>query len=776
MAAAPPDPLLASLLVDHCSEMLLAVDAGARTIAAANATACRMLGYSADALIGMDIECVESGIAGMFYWQEAASGNIQVLERAESEFQRANGSIMLVEKTVAMAQVDTRCLVLISASDITSRINAEDKLAHVSAALKSTLESTADGILAISGLGRIEGMNHRFSQMWDIPGEILASGDDSAVLEHLFRSSGNPQSLQEFFGIDGDEEQAMTVRLNNGKIFELRSCPQQAMQGRVFSCNDVTARMLAEREAMDAKAEADHANSAKSTFLANMSHEIRTPMNGIIGLSKLALNKTVPADVRDYLEKINASSENLLGILNDILDFSKIEAGKLGIESQPFSLGILLDDLGNLFSARVEEKQLAFAIETDSALPNELVGDSLRIRQVLSNLVGNAIKFTESGRVGLQLKMLEVRQSMIRIRFSVSDSGIGISQEDQAKLFQPFSQADESITRRFGGTGLGLAISRRLLQLMGSDFEIDSVPGYGSTFSFELLLGVASLDQRQKIERRRAERNAGALSNDLRERGKALAGSRVLVAEDNRINQQVVKEFLHLSGIAVDIANNGVEALQMLQQNHYDAVLMDAHMPEMGGMEATMKIRQMDGFGEFPVIALSAGVTQEERDKCMASGMSDFVAKPVNPEELIGVLCYWIGNKQYTAPKPGLIEPAPEPVQTVLGDLPGFDLANVLDMVDGDETLVVQLLRILRSDLAAAEGELEARLSQNDLEMAARLAHSIKGSAGNMGAATLYSAASVFEATLKQGQLDEAACDNFRQALRAAKEVLDRLA
>jgi CheY-like chemotaxis protein len=261
----------------------------------------------------------------------------------------------------------------------------------------------------------------------------------------------------------------------------------------------------------------------------------------------------------------------------------------------------------------------------------------------------------------------------------------------------------------------------------------------------------------------------------LRERGKVLAGTRILVAEDNRINQQVVKEFLHLSGVHVDIANNGVEALQLLEKNHYQAVLMDVHMPEMGGMEATEKIREMDGFDQFPVIALSAGVTQEEREKCTASGMSDFVAKPVNPEELIGVLCYWIGKQQYAIPKLPQLEPVPQQPQTLIPELPGFDLTNVLDMVGGDEALVIQLLCILRDDIPSTAANLETLLTASNLEAATRVVHTIKGSAGNLSAAALHAAAATLESSLRQGILDELAYDGFKQAMHETREILMRL-
>ena len=375
----------------------------------------------------------------------------------------------------------------------------------------------------------------------------------------------------------------------------------------------------------------------------------------------------------------------------------------------------------------------------------------------------------------MQLQLLEAAQTKARIRFNIKDTGIGIAQEDQAKLFQPFSQADTSITRRFGGSGLGLAISQKLVQLMGSDLHVESTPGQGATFSFDLTLGVASPEMHEEVDRRHAARKAGALANALRERSQLLSGARILVVEDNRINQQVVKEFLQLSGVIVDIANNGKEALQLLDNNPYDAVLMDVHMPEMGGVEATENIRRQGRFDTLPVIALTAGVTQGERDHCLTCGMNDFVSKPVNPEELIGVLCHWVKMETPTASgtQPELTQKQPQPVN--LNDLPGFNLTPVLSLVGGKEELIIELLKMFRDDSANTITDLDACLLEQNYQAAHKLTHSITGSAGNMGATALHDAAITLDSSLRQGRLDQAAYANFRKALQETREVLARL-
>ena len=501
---------------------------------------------------------------------------------------------------------------------------------------------------------------------------------------------------------------------------------------------DLSERKRIESALIEAKESAEAHAQSKSEFLANMSHEIRTPMNGIIGLSKLALNKAVSDEVRDYLQKISSSSESLLGILNDILDFSKIEAGKLSIEHRPFNLLTLLDNLHKLFSVGAEEKHLNFSIEMISELPGDMIGDALRLRQILSNLLGNAIKFTAQGQIILKVQLLNSEPGQARVRFSVEDTGIGISPEDQVKLFLPFSQVDSSITRRFGGTGLGLAISHSLLQLMGSDFHVESLPGVGSCFKFELVMGLSAL----------ASQHIAELPDPAwGDSGKLLLGKRVLVAEDNLINQQVVGEFLKLSGITVALANNGIEALELLEHDEFDAVLMDMHMPVLDGFEASKLIRSQVRFARLPIIALTAGVTKEEQDRCMATGMNDFIAKPINPQQLLSTLVHWL-------------LPVLEPVVTAEAfeektfgsmDLPGFDLQNLLVMLGNNEELAKHFLFDFMASMKTLSCEIEALLTVGDLASAKELAHKIKGVSGNIGAVRLYAAAEVLEAELYRG-------------------------
>ncbi|MFM9913734.1 MAG: ATP-binding protein [Methylophilaceae bacterium] len=403
-------------------------------------------------------------------------------------------------------------------------------------------------------------------------------------------------------------------------VAQLRRIEQGNQPLLLIIFNDISTRRNAETALKQAKEAAEETARVKSQFLANMSHEIRTPMNAVISMSYLSMEETSVSTLKEYLHKIHTAGVALLDIINDVLDFSKIEAGRLEIEQRPFHLHQVLHDVETITAISADAKGLSLRFHVSGNVPNDLLGDSTRLRQIFTNLVSNAIKFTARGSVEVKIEKRAQTDDMLELECSVHDTGIGLSVEQQVRLFKPFSQADNSVTRKFGGTGLGLSICKELVELMGGKIHVVSAPDKGSTFTFNVHLLVATEQALAKIAKPVAQN---------------LTGMRVLLVEDNQVNQLVAKTLLTRAGIDVTVANDGKLAVEILALPHaFDLVLMDIQMPNMDGIEATRAIRRELKL-DLPIVALTAHAIEEERQRCEDAGMNGHISKPINPQELL---------------------------------------------------------------------------------------------------------------------------------------------
>jgi len=509
-------------------------------------------------------------------------------------------------------------------------------------------------------------------------------------------------------------------------------------------------------ELSEARDQAETATRAKSEFLANMSHEIRTPMNAIIGMSHLALQAEPPPRLGTYLTKIQSAAHSLLGILNDILDFSKIEAGKLDMEAREFLLSDVLAEVGMLMEAAVKDKGLDFRLRVAPEVPSTLVGDPLRLAQVLTNLCSNAVKFTGAGgQVLVDAGADQVGPEAATLRFTVRDTGIGMAPDALAKLFQPFTQADSSITRRYAGTGLGLVISNHLVQLMGGVLTVESRLEEGSTFTFTVRFGLGGLGGEAPATfnspsgGHRLGRSRPAVRLDP---PASLRGARILLVEDNEFNQMVATDMLMAAGAQVTLAVNGKEAVALALAAPFEAVLMDLQMPVMDGHEATQRLRAEATLARLPIIAMTAHAMARERDRCLAEGMDDFLSKPIEPLELYAILAKWVQVPEERAADPVPVpEPEPPQVLTLPKTLPGLDLEVGLEFLLGQEDKYVRFLGKFLVQKGSGAEAIRAALAEGDGEGAGRIAHSMISTAGTIGAVALSEAARALQTALFSG-------------------------
>jgi len=517
-----------------------------------------------------------------------------------------------------------------------------------------------------------------------------------------------------------------------------------------------------------AKRAADTANQAKSAFLANMSHEIRTPMNAVLGFAHLLQRDPLSVRQRDYLEKITTAGQHLLQVINDILDFSKIEADRLTLDESGFELRESLQRVHALQSGAAQARQLTLSLQVDPRCPVRVRGDALRLEQVLLNLLSNAVKFTLRGGIELRVQPALPPQPATMLQFEVIDTGIGLSAAQRTQVFEAFAQGDATITRRFGGTGLGLAISRRLVQMMGGRIEVDSRPGEGSCFRVLLPLPA----ERDAVPEAATPASAGAIT---------LHGRRILVAEDNPVNQEVTASLLTAWGATVELAASGHEAVRAFDATSPDLVLMDVQMPDMDGLQATAAIRAQPRGRSVPIVAMTANAFAEHRAQCLAAGMSDYLAKPVQPQALLQCLRRWLALELVPAPPAAAAAASPpaaaaaaspcERVQRLRSE--GFDVDAALERLRGDAALYLRLLEMF----ATHHGHDAQRLGEaghgGDASALGALAHSLAGAAAAVGAGQLEARARALQATLAAAGAAPMTAESAR-SLKALAATLDQ--
>ncbi|RLA60525.1 MAG: diguanylate cyclase [Gammaproteobacteria bacterium] len=900
---------IAQLTMDSMDQAILMVD-GDRHIIAHNQNYLAIFGVSArtmdenpcfDQLVKI-ITSQQVGEAAL--WDDRVRG-LQRRDAFHSEQQFLDGRIIEMRHNPVAGGGAVRTY-----TDVTENRSAANELKKQKEIAELAMESMDQGIILVDENFQVAAYNTLVLRLFGLTDEeVDAHRDYDELLSYIYHEKlHEPELLAERLAEAHGQEISISERvLPDGSIVEARHIPI-AGGGFVRTFIDVTAHRDSQKLLSEAKQIAEESTRAKSDFLANMSHEIRTPMNAIIGMSHLALQTALDNKQRNYISKAHRSAESLLGIINDILDFSKIEAGKLDMETAPFQLEDVLDNLGSLVGLKAEEKNLEFLFDIPDTLPTALVGDSLRLGQILINLGNNAIKFTEEGEVVVSIREVATEGDRVKLQFAVSDTGIGMDAVVKEKLFQSFSQADTSTSRKYGGTGLGLAICKKLTEMMGGEIWVESEPDKGSTFSFTAWLE----RQRGEIKRRvgpdadlgglrvlLADDNATAreilgkmlisfgFEVDFASSGKValtmleqaagdnkpyslvlmdwrmegmdgvettrriksheslplipnvimvtaygredaiaaakhvaidgmltkpvtasnlldtimvamgrdqggsarsitradmavevkakLHGAHVLLVEDNEINQELALELLTISGISVEVACNGREALDLLSERDFDGVLMDCQMPVMDGFTATRKIREQDKFRDLPVLAMTANAMAGDRERCLDAGMNDHITKPINVDELFGTMARWI-----TPGTPGRAPlkevQYPDASHGEMPDIPGIDIKAGLATVQGNQALYRRLLLKFRDSQSDFAAEFAAARLDHDAAAATRCAHTLKGVAANVGATQVREAASLLEAACLAGQPEPEIDGLLEQACATLERVLPALA
>ncbi|MEZ5597816.1 MAG: ATP-binding protein [Pseudomonadales bacterium] len=657
---------------------------------------------------------------------------------------------------------------------------------------RALYDNAIEGLFRINGEGQITSANPMLARLFGFDDVARLVSEYRDLMSHIFLRRDDASrflsSLEENKFVNSFEAEAVT---RSGGTFWMSITARLTesedegtfVDGSVIDITERIERAEADRQLQIAEA----ATQAKSEFLANMSHEIRTPMNAIVGFSRLALETDLDRKQHEYVSSIRDAGENLLTLISDVLDFSKIEAGKLVLEEEPFSPADLLAEVGRLFRTDLRRKRLQFDVDCrlnehpQYPASGRVIGDAMRLRQVIVNLVGNAIKFTDQGNITVSARVVSPASESLpaetfTLEVSVTDTGIGIEPQQQARLFESFEQAETSTTRRYGGTGLGLTICKRLVELMGGEINLSSEPGKGSCFTFTL-----------RVRNTTAESDPAQPERKARMGTSYLRGRRILVAEDNPINQQLALEFLQRMSASVDIAVNGREAVARVTENEYDIVLMDIHMPELDGLGATRVIR--DQHINVPIIAVSADALADRRTSALAAGCNGYVTKPIDFDTLMREIALHLPpaedvNLGRRAGDPGLEETfmLDANLEIAASRVPGIDLGKAIKAHNGNVRLLVKLMGDFGKYYADAGTKIREMVTTRAFDDAERLAHNLHGVAGSFGAARLQEASKTLEKALAAAQTGVPTpgliglTQSFEVALKEVLESAEKLA